>query len=84
MLTLKTTHISFVFHSTVCIAFRMNSIAPFHQIFLNSIISNNSGKTAKLITFYKTHNGIGLLISTAHNGSYIAVANYNSTSINPD
>ena len=33
---------------TVCIAFRMNSIAPFHQIFLNSIIGNNSGKKKQL------------------------------------
>ena len=70
--------------STICIAFRMNSIAPFHHIFLNSIIGNKSEETAKLITFYKTHSGIGLLISTAHNGSYIAVANDNSTLINPD
>ena len=70
--------------STVCIAFRINSIAPFHQIFLNSIIGNKNEETAKVITFYKTHSGIGLLISTAHNGSYIAVANDNSTLINPD
>ena len=69
---------------TVCIAFRMNSIAPFHQIFLNSIIGNNDEKTAKLITFYKTHSGLGLLISTAHNGSYVVVANDNNTLINPD
>ena len=41
-------------------------------------------KTAKLITFYKTHSSLGLLISTAHNGSYMAVANDNSTLINPD
>ena len=70
--------------STVCIAFRINSIAPFHQIFLNSIIGDKNEETAKVITFYKTHSGIGLLISTAHNGSYIAVANDNSTLINPD
>ena len=55
--------------STVCIAFRINDISPFHQIFLNSIIGNNDEKTAKLITFYKTHSGLGLLMSTAHNGS---------------
>ena len=70
--------------STVCIAFRMNSIALFHQIFLNSILGNNDEKTAKLITFYKTHSGLGLLISTAHNGSYMVVTNDNSTLINPD
>ena len=30
---------------TVCIAFRMNSIPPFHQMLLNSIIGNNDGDT---------------------------------------
>ena len=44
---------------TVCIAFRMNSIASENQPFFNSIIGN----TAKLITFYKTHSGLGLLIT---------------------
>ena len=61
--------------STVCIAFRMNSIASGNYLFLNSIIGNNNGNTAKSITFYKTHSGIGLLISTAYNGSYVSVAN---------
>ena len=31
--------------STVCIVFRMNNIAPFHQIFLNSIIGNTIGES---------------------------------------
>ena len=66
--------------STVCIAFRMNSIAPVNQLFLNSIIGNSiNRKIAKLITFYKTHSGLGLLISTAYNGSYMVVANDNSS-----
>ena len=39
---------------------------------------------AKHITFYKTHSGLGLLISTAYNGSYMGVANDNSTLIDPD
>ena len=70
---------------TVCIAFRMNSIAPVNQLFLNSIIGNSiNRKIAKLITFYKTHSGLGLLISTAYKGSYVAVANENSTLIDPD
>ena len=71
--------------STVCIAFRMNSIAPVNQLFLNSIIGNSiDRKTAKLITFYKTHSSLGLLISTAYNGSYMSVANDNSTLIDLD
>ena len=70
--------------STVYIAFRMNSIASGNYLFLNFIIGNNNGKAAKFITFYKTHSGIGLLISTAYGGTYIAVANDDSTLINPD
>ena len=63
----------------------MNSIAPVNQLFLNSIIGNsNNINIAKLITFYKTHSGLGLLISTAYNGSYVVVANDNSTLIDPD
>ena len=61
---------------TVCIAFRMNSIASENQPFFNSIIGNkNNRNTAKFITFYKTHSSLGLLISTAYNGSYVVVAN---------
>ena len=70
---------------TVCIAFRMNSIPPVNQLFLNSIIGNSiNRKTAKLIAFYKTHSSLGLLISTDYNGSFVAVANDNSTLIDPD
>ena len=67
---------------TVCIAFRMNSIASENQPFFNSIIGNSINReAAKFITFYKTHSGLGLLISTAYNGSYVAVANDNSSLI---
>ena len=70
---------------TVCIAFRINGIAPVNQLFLNGMIGNSiDRKIAKLITFYKTHSGLGLLILTAYNGSYVAVANDNSTLVNPD
>ena len=62
--------------STVCIAFRSNGIASGSLIFLNGIIGNSNDKNlAKLIAFYKTHNGLGLAISTAYNGSYVMVAN---------
>ena len=36
------------------------------------------------IAFYKTHSGLGLALSTAYNGSYLAVANDDSTLIFPD
>ena len=73
--------------TTVCIAFRMNNIASADrgELYLNSIIGNNNGNKAKYITFYETHSGLGLLISTAyHSGSNVAVANDGSTFINPD
>ena len=73
--------------TTVCIAFRMNNIASADggELYLNSIIGNNNGNKAKYITFYKTHSGLGLLISTAYlSGSNMAVANDGSTFINPD
>ena len=70
---------------TVCITFRKTSIAPVNQPFLNSIIGNSiNRKTAKFVTFYKTRSGLGLLISTVYNGSYVVVANNGSSLIVPD
>ena len=66
--------------STVCIAFRLNSIASGNSLLLNGIIGNS----IKYVAFYKTHSGLGLLISTAYNGSYVAVAYDNSSSIGLD
>ena len=63
--------------STVCIAFRLNSIASGNNLLLNGIIGNS----IKYVAFYKTHSGLGLLISTAYDGSYIAVANDKSSFI---
>ena len=59
---------------TVCIAFRMNNIASGDYPYLNSIIGNNNGNTARFIAFYKTRSGLGLLISNSY-GSYVTVAN---------
>ena len=71
--------------TTICTAFRINGITSGDYLYLNSIIGNNNGNKAKHITFYKTHSGIGLLISTAYySGSSMAVANDNSTFIDPD
>ena len=70
---------------TICIAFRINSIASGAFLFLNGIIGNSNGKSfAKQIAFYKTHSGLGLSISTAYNGSHVTVANDGSTLISPD
>ena len=66
---------------TVCIAFRMNGIASGNYLSFNGIIGNHNRDTAKSIYFYKTHSGLGLLISTSYNGSYIAVTNDDSTLI---
>ena len=66
--------------STVCIAFRLNSIASGNNLLLNGIIGNS----IKYIAFYRTHSGLGLLISTAYNGSYVAVANDDSSFIGLD
>ena len=66
--------------TTICIAFRINGIASGNNISLNGIIGNS----IKYIAFYKTHSGLGLLILKAHNGSYVAVANDNSSFIGLD
>ena len=63
----------------------MTNIASGNQEFVNSLIGNTTEKaTAKLITFYRTYSGLGLLISKAHVGSYVAIANDGSSSIKPD
>ena len=51
---------------TVCIAFRMNNIASGDYPYLNSIIGNNNGNTARFIAFHKTHSSLGLLISNSY------------------
>ena len=67
--------------TTVCIAFRLNSIASENNRLSEVIICN----TIKCIAFYKTHSGLGLFISTAYNSdSYVTVANDDSSLINPD
>ena len=71
--------------TTVCIAFRINGIASGTSLFLNSIIGNKNGESyAKHIAFYKTHSSLGLAISKAYNGSYVSIANDDSTLILPN
>ena len=45
--------------------------------------NSNDRNIAKLIAFYKTHSGLGLIITTAYNGSYVTVANDNSSLVWP-
>ena len=60
----------------------MTDIASENQSFFNSIIGNTTERiTAKLITFYRTFCGLGLLISKAQVGSHIAIANDSSSLI---
>ena len=66
--------------TTVCIVFRLNSIASGNNLLLNGIIGNS----IKYVAFYKTHSGLGLLISTAYDGSYVTVANDKSSFIGLD
>ena len=63
--------------TTVCIAFRLNSIASGNNLLLNGIIGNS----IKYVAFFKTHSGLGLLISKAYDSSYVTVANDNSSFI---
>ena len=70
---------------TVFIVFKMTDIASGDQEIVNSLIGNNNKKVnAKFITFYKTFGGLGLSISKAQVGTYVAIANDDSSSINPD
>ena len=63
----------------------MTNIASGDQEIVNSLIRNNNGKiNSEFIMFYKTFCGLGLLISKAQAGAYIAIANNDSSSIKPD
>ena len=63
----------------------MTNIASGDQEIVNSLIDNNNRKiNSKFITFYKTFDGLGLLISKAQAGTYVAIANNGSSSIKPD
>ena len=75
---------------TVFIIFKITDIASGDQEIVNSLIGNsivNNGKlniNAKHISFYKTHSGrLGLLISKAEVGTYVAIAN-DSSNMFPD
>ena len=61
----------------------MNNIASGNHQFLNSIIGNNNGNTARFIAFYKNDSSLGLLISNSY-GSYVTVASDDSGFLPPD
>ena len=61
--------------STVFIVFIMTNIASGDQEIVNSLTGNNNEKiNSKFITFYKTFGGLGLLISKAQPGAYVAIS----------
>ena len=66
--------------TTVFIVFKITGIVSGDQKIVNSLIDNGKLKiNAKHISFYKTHSGgLGLLISKAQSGSYVAIANDSS------
>ena len=68
--------------TTIYVVFRMNGIASGSFIHMNAIIGNHNRSTAKSIAFYKTHRGLGLLIT--YNGLHVSVANDDSSFIWPD
>ena len=70
---------------TIFILFKITGIASGGQEIVNSLIGNSIVDNEKLkisakhITFYKTHSGgLGLLISKAQVGSYVAITNDSS------
>ena len=74
-----------IIRKRLCIAFKMTNIASGDQLFVNSLIGNtDETANSKFITFHKTYSGLGLLISKAQSGSYVAIANNDSSSIKPD
>ena len=63
----------------------MTNIASGNQEFVNSPIGNTTERlNAKFITFYRTYSDLGLLISKAQVGSYVSIANDDTSSIKPD
>ena len=71
--------------TTVFIVFKITGIVSEDQEIVNSLIGNSVVDNVKLkinakhIIFYKTHSGgLGLLISKAQVGSYVAIANDSS------
>ena len=64
---------------TVFIVFKITGIVSGDQEVVNSLIGNSVIVNAKHISFYKTHSGgLGLLISKAQVGTYVAIANDSS------
>ena len=63
----------------------MTNIASGDQLFVNSLMGNSDQMAnSKFITFHRTDSGLGLLISKTQSGSYVAIANDDSSSIKPD
>ena len=63
-----------------------NILYSYYDCWKTASLIGNSDQTvnSKFITFYGTYSGLGLLISKAQSGSYVAIANDGSSSIKPD
>ena len=64
----------------------MTDIASENKEVIDSLIGNNINKSnTRFLTFFKTFTGgLGILISKAQTGTYVAIANDDSSSIKPD
>ena len=61
----------------------MNNVVSGNFPFLNSIIGNNNGNTARFIAFHQANSGLGLSISNSY-ASFVTVANDDSGFMSPD
>ena len=85
----KRRHVNFENGSHFICSFNLNNPettvcnkASGDQLFVNSLIGNSDQMAnSKFITFYRTYSGLGLLISKAQSGSYVAIANDDSSSV---
>ena len=63
----------------------MTDIATGYKSFINILIDNINGEIAlRHISFYRIFGGLGLFISKAYEGTYIAIANNESSLIKTD
>ena len=63
----------------------MTNVATGNQDFVNSLIGNIDGEiAARHISFYRTFGRLGLFISKAYEGAYVAIANDESSLIAAD
>ena len=61
---------------TVFIAFKLTDLATGNKSIVTTLIDNINGEiAARHMSFYRTFGGLGLFISKAYDGAYLAIAN---------